>query len=84
MTGHSAPSASFQTKQGGVADTEHGFAAIQKDLKKLEKWLTGNFKKFNKRKCKVLHLRRSNPRHQDRLGVYWLESRLAEKPWGSS
>lgn len=38
--------------------------------------------KFNKGKCKVLHLWRSNPRRQYMLGVTQLENSLAEKDLG--
>ncbi|KAK4816519.1 hypothetical protein QYF61_017619 [Mycteria americana] len=38
--------------------------------------------KFNKRKCKVLHLGRNNPRHHYMLGITQLESSLAEKDPG--
>ncbi|GAB0207475.1 mitochondrial enolase superfamily member 1 [Grus japonensis] len=39
-------------KLGGVTDTPEGFAAIQKDLNRLEKWTDRNFMKFNKGKFK--------------------------------
>ena len=66
-------------KLGGVADAPEGHAAIQRGLNRLEKWADRNVMKFNKGKCKVLHLGRNNPMHQYMLGTTQLESSFAEK-----
>jgi len=70
------------TKLGGVADAPAGYAAIQWDLNRLESWAQRNLMKFNKGKCRVLHLGRNSPMHQYRLGVDLLESSSAERDLG--
>jgi len=41
-----------------------------------------NRMKFNKAKCKVLHMGRGNPKHKYRLGGQWLKSSPEEKDFG--
>ncbi|KFV87909.1 hypothetical protein N308_15861, partial [Struthio camelus australis] len=53
-----------------------------RDLDRLERWAERNLLKFNKGKCRVLHLERNNPMQQYRLGVDLLGSSSAEKDLG--
>ncbi|PKU45315.1 rna-directed dna polymerase from mobile element jockey-like [Limosa lapponica baueri] len=55
------------TKLHGVVSMQEGRDAVQRDLDRLERWAPVNFMKFNKAKCKVLHLDEGNPRHKYRL-----------------
>ncbi|PKU32330.1 rna-directed dna polymerase from mobile element jockey-like [Limosa lapponica baueri] len=70
------------TKLGELANTPEGCTTIQQDLNRLESWAEKNLMRFNKGKCKVLHLGRKNPRHQYRLGVDLLGSTTEEKDLG--
>ncbi|GAB0182098.1 mitochondrial enolase superfamily member 1 [Grus japonensis] len=70
------------TKLAVVANTPEGCAVIQRDLDRLVSWAEKNLMKFNKGKCRVLHLGRNNPQHQYRLGVDLLGRSTAEKDLG--
>ncbi|PKU47253.1 rna-directed dna polymerase from mobile element jockey- hypothetical protein [Limosa lapponica baueri] len=56
------------TKMDRVANTPDGCSAFKRDLNRTEKWAERNLMKFNKGKCKVLHLGMSNPRLKYKLG----------------
>ncbi|GAB0191849.1 mitochondrial enolase superfamily member 1 [Grus japonensis] len=70
------------TKLCGVVDTLEGRDPIQRDLDRLERRACANRMKFNKAKCKVLHVGRHNPKHDYRKGREWIESSPEEKDLG--
>ena len=70
------------TKLCGVVNTLEGRDAIQRDLDRFKRWARANLMKFNKAKCKVLHMGQRNPKHKYRLGDEWIESSPAQKDLG--
>ncbi|GAB0190135.1 cAMP-dependent protein kinase inhibitor alpha [Grus japonensis] len=70
------------TKLCGAVNKLEGRDVIQRDLDRLERWICMNTMKFNKAKCKVLHMGRRNPKHNYRLGGEWIESSPEGKDLG--
>jgi len=65
-----------------VAEKPEGCAAIQQDLDRLESWAERNLMRFNKGKCRVLHLGRNNPMHHYGLGHDLLECSSVKRDLG--
>ncbi|GAB0190850.1 triadin [Grus japonensis] len=69
------------TKLCGAVNTLEGRDAIQRDLDRLQSSAHVNIMKFNKAKCKVLHVSQGNLNNY-RLGGEWIESSPEEKDLG--
>jgi len=73
---------------GGPVRTHSKFAKrvvlpSRKDLNRLEKWPNRNLIKFNKEKCKILHLERNHHRHYYILGDPSWKAAWQKKTWES-
>lgn len=69
------------TKVSSAVDTTEGRDVIKRDLGKFEKWAHKNLTRFDKAKCKVLHLGQSNPTHMYGLGEETESNPVQEDLW---
>ncbi|KAK4827214.1 hypothetical protein QYF61_015242 [Mycteria americana] len=70
------------TKLGGAVDSLEGREALQRDLDRLESWAITNHMKFNKNKCRILHLGQGHPGCTYKLGDERLENSPVERDLG--
>ncbi|GAB0207904.1 mitochondrial enolase superfamily member 1 [Grus japonensis] len=70
------------TKLGGAVDSVEGGEALPRDLDRLENWAITNCMRFNKGKCRILHLGRGSPGYTYRLGNETLETSHAQRDLG--
>ena len=70
------------TKLSSAVSTLEGGEAIQRNLDRLKKWAYENLMRFDKAKCKVLHLARGKPRYYTDWRKISLRAALQRRTWG--
>ena len=71
-----------ETKLDGRANNQEDRKKIQNDLDRLEHWAENNRMKFNRDKCKVLHLGKRNQTHSYKMGHTWLSNTTSKEDLG--
>jgi len=61
------------TKLCSAVNTLERRDVIQRNFDNLERWACANLMKFDKAKCKVLHMGWGNPKHKYSMGGEWIE-----------
>ena len=70
------------TKLSSAVDMPEGWDVIRRDLDKLDRWVCEKLMKFNKAKCKVLHLGQGNLCINTGWGMKGLRAALPRRTWG--